>query len=122
MTGTSITTGDLLQASTTGDMIEIVITMGLLVIVMRDIMTITETPERGRGSDTTRTGTETIATGRIDTERTGTGMTGMRGPPGTTMSVTEAMTGMEEEEVTTLAAPAGGLPPLGPRPATEDRG
>ena len=40
------------------------------------------------------------------------------------MSVTEATTGMKEEEaaeVTTLAAPAGGLPRLGPRPATEDR-
>ena len=49
---------------------------------------------------------------------------GTRGPPGTTMSVTEATTGMKEEEaaeVTTLAAPAGGLPRLGPRPATEDR-
>ena len=45
----------------------------------------------------------------------------MRGPPGTTMSVTEVMTGMEEEEeVTTLVVPAGGLPPLDPRPATED--
>ena len=41
------------------------------------------------------------------------------------MSATEATTGMKEEEVeevTTLAAPAGGLPPLGPLPATEDRG
>ena len=49
----------------------------------------------------------------------------MRGPPGTTMSATEATTGMKEEEVvevTTLAAPAGGLPPLDPRPATEDMG
>jgi len=92
---------------------------------MRDTMTITETPERGRGSDTTRTGIETIATGRTGTERTGTGMTGTRGPPGTTMSATEATTGMKEEEVeevTTLAAPAGGLPRLGPLPATEDRG
>merc|ERR1719350_1980943 len=109
MTGTSITTGDHLQATMTGDMIEIVITMDLLDIVMRDTTTITETPERGRGSDTRRTGTE----------RTGTGMTGMRGPPGTIMSVTEAMTGTEEE-VTTLAAPAGGLPLLDPHRATED--
>ena len=47
----------------------------------------------------------------------------MRGPPGTTMSVTEVMTGMvEEEEVTTLVVPAGGLPLLDPRPATEDMG
>ena len=61
--------------------IEIVITTDLLVTVMSDTMTITATPERGRGSATTRTGTGTSATGRrgtetTDTERTGTGTTG----------------------------------------------
>ena len=46
----------------------------------------------------------------------------MRGPPGTIMSGREATTDTEEEvEVTTRAAPAGGHPRPGPRPATEDR-
>lgn len=46
----------------------------------------------------------------------------MRGHPGSTMSGTEDTTVMvEEEEVTTPAAPAGGRPRPGPRPATEDR-
>ena len=45
----------------------------------------------------------------------------MRGHPGSTMSGIEDTTVMEEEEVTTPAAPAGGRPRPGPRPATEDR-
>lgn len=92
MTETSIMTGDLLPVTMTGVSItiisyfldkiimivcqvtiEIVITTGLLATVMRDTMTITATPGKGRGSATTRTGTGMTDTGRIGTERTDTG-------------------------------------------------